>query len=107
MDNLTKSQISLYWINPGEKLMYRIVSQTEVYLIQVKGRDLNKSFTHRHEKVTFPDYERLDADLNSMEASTQQAWELLMNEYLAVNNLKREMMSEYRQKVYNNGGLLL
>jgi hypothetical protein len=58
MDNVPYYHKSHFWIQPEEKLMYRIVSTTEVFLLQCKGRDMGKEFKHRHEKVVFPSPER-------------------------------------------------
>jgi hypothetical protein len=103
----TKLHQSLFWAQPEEKLMYRIISETEVYLVQVKGRDLTKEFRHRHEKVTFPSYQRLEEDLNTMTPSDQQAWESMVSEYLLLNKEKLNVLNDYRQKAYNNGSLIL
>lgn len=92
-----------YWSAPENKLMYRRISPTEMILLQVHGRDLGGAFSHRHEKVTYPSSERLEASLSTLQKSDAAAWEDLMNEYLQVNKVKLEMMNVYRQSQYDRG----
>ncbi len=103
---MEKSTVT-YWMKPAEKLMYKVVSPTEVFLLQVLGRDMNGMFSHRHEKVTFPSEARLAEETKAMLSGYAQDWEELMNEYLQVNKEKLVMMSEYRQRLYNDGRLIL
>jgi hypothetical protein len=106
MKTMEKSTVK-YWMKPEEKLMFKVVSPTEVFLLQVLGRDMNGPFSHRHEKVTYPSEKRLAEETTHMLSGYAQDWEELMNEYLQVNKEKLALMSEYRQRLYNEGRLAL
>jgi hypothetical protein len=108
MDNTPYYHKTLFWSQPDEKLMYRIISTTEVYLLQCKGRDMGKEFKHRHEKVVFPSAERLAEDLQQLKGdkplwqeSDQKAWESLLSEYLQLNQEKLNVIRDIRFKIYN------
>lgn len=92
-----------YWADFERKLMYKVLSPTEACVVQVHGRDLNKSFTHRHEKITFPSQERLLHDLSTLEESNANAWEDMMIEYLQVNKEKLEVLNAHRQRQFERG----
>lgn len=96
-----------YWGNPDKNLMYKRLSPTVLILLQVLGRDLLKVFSHRHELITYPTAERLEADLAEMKQRTHQDWEDLTNEYLQVNKSKLQIMSDHRQRMFEKGGLAL
>ncbi|HYG19894.1 MAG TPA: hypothetical protein VD816_13245 [Ohtaekwangia sp.] len=97
--------IVTYHSDPVRKLMYKRISPTEVILLQIYGRDLGASFSHRHEKVTFPSRERLEEDLASMNKAFSQDWEDLMTEYLQVNKEKLNILNQYRQGQFERGML--
>jgi len=94
-----------YWINQPAKLMIKRISETQADLLVVFGRDMNQPFDHRHTRVTYPSALRLDEALKDMQASTVDAWEELMNEYLQVNKVKLEIMNVFRQRKYERGDL--
>jgi hypothetical protein len=94
-----------FWADPEKKLMFRVVSPTELILLQILGRDIGGPFSHCHRRVTYPDPDRLQADLEGMKLSDAWKWEDLMNEYLQVNKVKLEVMNTYRQSQYEKGGL--
>jgi hypothetical protein len=94
-----------YFFTPEKKMMYRIISPTEAILLQILGRDLGGPFSHRHERITYPNEERLQSDISSMQPSNESKWEDLMNEYLQVNKVKLELMNVYRDSQYKKGAL--
>lgn len=93
-----------YWVLPEHKKMFRRVSETQADLLVVQGRDLSKAFDHRHTRVYYPSAARLEEDLRGMSESTMEAWEDLLNEYLQVNKVKLDRISEYRQMKFNQTG---
>lgn len=95
--------IVTYWINHAERKMLKRFSDTQADLLVVFGRDMNQPFDHRHTRVTYPTAERLDEAISGMQASTAQAWEDLMNEFLQVNKVKVDIMNVYRQSQYDRG----
>lgn len=96
-----------YFENPEQKLMYKRVSPTEVYLVQALGRDLSKPFNHRHEKITYPTSDRLDKVIADLKISTAQDWEMYLMEFMQVNKEKLAIMSAHRQQLHEKGALVL
>jgi len=98
---------STYYANHEQHLMYKLLSPTMVDIIQISGRDMTGFFRHRHERITFPSEERLKQALASMTASSPEAWEEYMMEYLQVNKEKLTLIISQRQELYDKGMLLL
>lgn len=100
---------TIFFINRAEKLMMKLTGPTHACLLQVKGRDLDGTFSHRHESVTYPSAERQAQEIaiNKLVPATAQAWEELMNEFLQVNKEKLALMNLYRQQAFDKGTLKL
>jgi hypothetical protein len=94
-----------FWKNEQERTMIKQLSPTEIYLVQIAGRDLNAPFHHRHERVTYPNADRLTKDLESFSPGSAEDWEDFINEFLQVNKAKLEFMNVRRQKLYEAGKL--
>jgi hypothetical protein len=112
MENLTQNQPEApqpfqpsFWADPEKKLMIRQTGPAEAILLQILGRDVNGFFHHRHERISYPNPDRLQETLASLKPSDPVAWEDLMNEYLQVNKIKLELMNTYRQAQYEKGVL--
>jgi hypothetical protein len=86
-----------FWENKAENMMVKRISETEVFLVQVKGRDLGKDFTHNHSRATYPTKERLDERLQRFKLSTEEEYEIMLATYFQVNDPKRERFNEARQ----------
>jgi hypothetical protein len=96
-----------FYKNDREKLMYRRSSPTEMIVVQILGRDLGGTFSHRHARLTYPSAELAQEAINGLREATPDEWEKFMCEYLAVNKMKLEIMSDHRQRAYESGRLHL
>lgn len=94
---------TIYYANHDQQIMYKLVSKLLVDVIQIKGRDINGFFSHRHERIAFPSEERLAEDLANMKPSSADAWREYMSDYLQMNKEKLATLSDHKQKLYNQG----
>jgi hypothetical protein len=98
---------TIYYANHDQQIMYKLVGNLLVDVIQIKGRDLTGFFSHRHERVTFPSQERLAEDLAGMKPSSAEAWQQYVSDYLQINKEKLSRLNEHRQQLYDKGQLKL
>jgi hypothetical protein len=86
-----------FWEQKAENMIVKRISETVVFLVQVKGRDLADDFGHLHRRVTYPSKERLDDSLKKFSTSSEEEYEILLAAYFQVNEQKRKIFNEKRQ----------
>jgi hypothetical protein len=89
-----------FWELKAENMIVKRISDTEVFLIQVKGRDLGADFAHNHSRATYPSKDRLDERLQRFTLSTEEEYEIMLATYFQVNDPKRERFNQIRQMKY-------
>jgi hypothetical protein len=90
-----------FWELKAENMIVKRISETEVFIVQVKGRELGRDFSHAHSRATYPTKERLDERLQKFTPSTEEEYEMLMAAYFQINDPKRKLFNDHRQARWN------
>lgn len=90
-----------YWEIKSDNIIVKRISDTEVYQVQVHGRELTKDFIHTHTRTTFPEKARLDEYLEKFTPSTDEEYDILLAAHFQITAHKRDWFNEYRQRKYD------
>jgi hypothetical protein len=98
-----------YWQLPQERIILKRMSDTLVNQVQVKGNNLRQDFHHNWEKVTFPTKERLDKHIqdNGFTPCALEEYDNMLADYFSINEEKRNLFNQDRQRRYDSGTLKL
>lgn len=92
-----------YWENIAEKLVVVRVNDTTLQGWQVKGRDIEGEFEHRHFQTVYPSKERLEEYLRGFSQTTRDVYLAYQFEHHQLDDFWRERANAIRDHQWRQG----